>query len=42
MLKSQNNPESDAVINFSPMQGHCSQYDHKDVLQMIEDKIGSK
>ncbi len=38
-LQSTSNPTSDAVITFTPMQGHCWQYSHKDVLMMISDKL---
>jgi S-formylglutathione hydrolase FrmB len=38
-LKSTSNPVSDAVIEFSPMQGHCWQYSHKEVLMMISEKL---
>jgi hypothetical protein len=33
------NPNSDAEIIFSPMEGHCSQYSHKSVLQKIQERI---
>ena len=32
-------PNSDAEIIFSPMEGHCSQYSHKNVLQKIQERI---
>ena len=38
-LKSTENPKSDAEIVFSPMQGHCSQYSHKEVLLKMQDRI---
>ena len=38
MLKSRTNPESDAVINFAPMEGHCQEYDQIQVLNMIAEK----
>ncbi|KPK87568.1 MAG: hypothetical protein AMS27_02415 [Bacteroides sp. SM23_62_1] len=38
-LNTASNPTSDAVIKFSPMQGHCWQYDQKEVLMMISEKI---
>lgn len=41
MIKSQNNPESDALIIFSPMEGHCSQYSQKEVLVRIAEKISA-
>jgi len=39
MLKKQTNPKSDASINFSPMQGHCSEYNHLKVLNQIKEKL---
>jgi enterochelin esterase-like enzyme len=39
MLKKQTNPISDASINFSPMQGHCSEYSHLKVLKQIQKKL---
>lgn len=38
-LKETLNPNSDAEIIFSPMEGHCSQYSHKNVLQKIQERI---
>ena len=32
-------PVSDAEINFIPMEGHCSMYDHREVLKRIEERI---
>jgi enterochelin esterase-like enzyme len=32
-------PKSDAVIEFSAMEGHCSQYGHKKVLQQIKKRL---
>ncbi len=42
LLKSTENPKSDAVIIFSPMKGHCSEYSHKEVLIKIAEKIGQQ
>lgn len=39
MLKKQKNPVSDAKIFFSPMKGHCAEYNHKKVLMQIEEKL---
>ena len=39
-IKTTKNPSSDAEIVFSPMEGHCSQYSHKEVLLKIQEKIG--
>jgi S-formylglutathione hydrolase FrmB len=41
-LQSTSNPTSDAVITFTPMQGHCWQYSHKNVLMMISEKLHQK
>jgi flavodoxin len=38
-LKTTNNPKSDAVIEFSPMQGHCTLYSHKEVLLKIQERL---
>ncbi len=38
-LKTTKNPVSDAVIEFSPMEGHCSKYSHKEVLLKIQERI---
>jgi len=37
-LKNANDPVSDAKIIFTPMEGHCSMYSHKEVLEMIAKK----
>jgi len=42
MLKSKDNPKSDAVINFTPMAGHCSGYSHIKVLNQIKEKLEEK
>lgn len=39
MLKTMDNPESDAVITFSPMKGHCEEYDFKKVHLQIAEKM---
>ncbi len=33
------NPRSDAEIVFSPMEGHCSRYSHREVLGKIQERI---
>ncbi len=38
-LKGTTDPKSDAEIFFEPMQGHCSKFSHRDVLEMIADKL---
>ncbi len=42
MLKKQTNPKPDASINFSPMEGHCSEFNHIKVLKQIEEKLERK
>lgn len=42
MLKTMENPKSDASINFSPMKGHCSEYNEIKVIQQIEEKLEIK
>jgi len=39
MLEKQENPASDAVITFSPMTGHCQEYDFRKVYRQIEEKL---
>lgn len=38
MLKKMQNPTSDAIIEFSPMSGHCSGYNDRKVLLQIDKK----
>lgn len=38
-LKSTTNPKSDAQIIFEPMKGHCEEFDHRWVLEMIQEKV---
>jgi S-formylglutathione hydrolase FrmB len=33
------NPKSDAEIIFTPMEGHCTQYSHREVLMKIQDRL---
>lgn len=40
-IESTENPKSDAVIEFTPMQGHCSNYSHKEVLLKIQDRLNT-
>jgi S-formylglutathione hydrolase FrmB len=42
MLQKTENPESDASIHFSPMKGHCAEYDFIKVYQQIQEKINLK
>lgn len=39
MLEKQVNPKSDAQISFTPMAGHCQEYNHKKVLLQIKNKL---
>jgi len=41
MLQKQNNPKSDAQISFTPMAGHCQEFNHKKVLLQIKEKLDS-
>ena len=38
-LQATTNPKSDAVIEFTPMQGHCSYFNHKKVLEQIQERL---
>jgi S-formylglutathione hydrolase FrmB len=38
-LQELKNPVSDAVIEFSPMEGHCAQFSNKEVLIKIQDRL---
>ncbi len=40
-LKSTKNPQSDAIIEFTPMNGHCTQYSNRKVLEQIEAKLAA-
>ena len=42
MLKKKDNPKSDAVIHFSPMKGHCDEYNEIKVIQQIAEKLNSR
>ncbi len=39
-LQSTTDPKSDAVINFTPMAGHCDEFDRRMVNEMIAEKLG--
>ncbi len=41
-LKSTENPRSDAIIEFSPMERHCSQFSHRRVLEQVAEKLAVK
>lgn len=38
-LKTTQNPRSNAVIEYAPTEGHCTQFSHKKVLHQIQDRI---
>jgi hypothetical protein len=40
-LKTTQNPTSDAVIEYSAMEGHCTQYANKKVILQIQERINS-
>ncbi len=42
MLQKIDNPKSDAVIQFTPVTGHCSGYNNREVLIRIQEKLSSK
>lgn len=35
-------PKSNAVIEFSPLKGHCSNYSHREVLEKIAERLGKE
>jgi len=38
-LKSTENPKSDAIVEFSPMDLHCSRFSHRTILEKVEAKL---
>ncbi|MFT6203472.1 MAG: hypothetical protein ACI9V1_000619 [Spirosomataceae bacterium] len=38
-IKSTTSPKSDAIIEFSPTKGHCSNYGHREILEQISIKL---
>jgi hypothetical protein len=38
-LSTTENPKSDAIIEFTAMEGHCSLYSHRKVLEAINEKM---
>lgn len=38
-IRSTENPKSDATIIFEPMQGHCAAFDHREILEMMWEKV---
>lgn len=38
-IQSTENPKSDATIIFEPMQGHCAAFDHREILEMMWEKV---
>ncbi len=41
-LMTTQDPKSDATVIFEPMQGHCWKFSHKDVLEMISDRLNNE
>ncbi len=41
-LSQTENPKSDAIVEFTAMEGHCSQYSYLEVLNKIQEKIKSR
>ena len=39
MMKTRENPKSDASINFTPMKGHCAEYNERKVIEQIVEKL---
>mgnify|MGYP000011755341 CR=1 FL=1 len=39
MLQKMDNPKSDASVNFTPVTGHCAEYNEKKVILQIAEKI---
>jgi hypothetical protein len=42
MLKTMDNPKSDASVNFTPMKGHCTEYIEVKVIEQIAKKLEMK
>ena len=42
MLKTMENPKSDASLHFTPMKGHCAEYNEIKVIQQIVEKVEMK
>lgn len=38
-LKSTSDPKSDAIIEFTPMKGHCDMFSHKEILLKMQERI---
>jgi S-formylglutathione hydrolase FrmB len=38
-LSSTTAPKSDAIVEFTPMSGHCTEFNHRDVLEKIATKL---
>ena len=41
-LETTSAPRSDAVIEFSAMEGHCSQFNHRKVLEQISERLAAQ
>lgn len=42
MLKTRENPKSDASVNYTPMKGHCAEYNERKVIEQIVEKLKIK
>lgn len=38
-LQNTTNPKSDAEMHFEPLKGHCEEFDHRWVLEMMQEKM---
>ena len=38
-LDTTQNPKSDATIEFEPTAGHCSRFNHRRVLEQIQERL---
>lgn len=41
-LRAATNPQSDAIIEFTPLAGHCQQYSHRAVLEKIKARLAEQ
>jgi hypothetical protein len=42
MLKTMEHPKSDATVHFTPMKGHCAEYNERKVIEQIVEKLKTK
>ena len=40
-LETTENPKSNAIIEFSPKQGHCSRFNHRLVLEQVQERLNT-